>query len=519
MVKSPKIRHSKTSTEPVTIDLGADEVSRVPPESAKSSGKDAAGPESEVAANQPEAAAASMQASVGAGASPVKQTGSVPPVRQASPPAGKSAEQAGKTTETEKAEAPQPDTAAARPSAGSAGPSPFGRDASAKPSASPEPKPAATASPPPYRPAASQRGAGSIVAAGLIGGLVVLGGVVGAGDGGLVPAAGTPAAPDTQASDALRAEIETLRDELAELRSQPAPAGADAADLTDANARIESVSVLVEEMRAQLAQLSERAEADGAGGDAAALEEFRTNLSQLEERMAALPAEGATADAEALRAEMARVEESVRSAAEEAAASASETANAAASRIEALERSLAELSARVEEQDQMPSVALAIAASALKAAIDRGAPFLSELETFAGLAPEAPEIAELRSMAATGVPTRTAIAAETDAAAVRIIEAGRVIDPQAGMLDRLWASAQSLVTVRPIGQVQGEDVPAIVARVEAAIQAGDYERAIAEYDSLPQDAQAAGAEFIAKVRARHAADRLAEQTLSAALRA
>ena len=44
---------------------------------------------------------------------------------------------------------------------------------------------------------------------------------------------------------------------------------------------------LMEEMRAQVAQLSERAEAGDAGGDAAALQELRTSLSQLEERMAA----------------------------------------------------------------------------------------------------------------------------------------------------------------------------------------------------------------------------------------
>ncbi|ODU53666.1 MAG: hypothetical protein ABS99_10790 [Acetobacteraceae bacterium SCN 69-10] len=33
MVKSPKIRHSKSITEPVTIELGAGDVSRIPPES------------------------------------------------------------------------------------------------------------------------------------------------------------------------------------------------------------------------------------------------------------------------------------------------------------------------------------------------------------------------------------------------------------------------------------------------------------------------------------------------------
>src|SRR5690606_38550200 len=124
---------------------------------------------------------------------------------------------------------------------------------------------------------------------------------------------------------------------------------------------------------------------------------------------------------------------------------------------------------RLGEQENAPKVAVAIAAAALKAAIDRGTPFATELETYAGLMPEAQEVADLRALAASGVPTRAQIAAETYAAATRMIEAGRQVDPGAGFLDRLWGSAQSLVTVRPIGEVEGETVPAIVARLEAAL--------------------------------------------------
>jgi hypothetical protein len=66
--------------------------------------------------------------------------------------------------------------------------------------------------------------------------------------------------------------------------------------------------------------------------------------------------------------------------------------------------------------------------------------------------------------------------------------------------------------------VEGDDVGAIVARLEAAILAGDYARAASEYDSLPDPAKQAGAEFIARVKARQTADELAERALSGALR-
>ena len=47
--------------------------------------------------------------------------------------------------------------------------------------------------------------------------------------------------------------------------------------------------------------------------------------------------------------------------------------------------------------------------------------------------------------------------------------------------------------------------------------AGDYERAIAEFDALPEASRTAGEPFMAKVRARQAADRLIDQALAAAL--
>ena len=51
---------------------------------------------------------------------------------------------------------------------------------------------------------------------------------------------------------------------------------------------------------------------------------------------------------------------------------------------------------------------------------------------------------------------------------------------------RLLASAESLIKVRPIGAVEGETVPAKVARMEVAVKAGDFAKAIAEYETLPE---------------------------------
>ena len=100
-----------------------------------------------------------------------------------------------------------------------------------------------------------------------------------------------------------------------------------------------------------------------------------------------------------------------------------------------------------------------------------------------------------------------------------MIAADKPDNANAGLLDRLWSSAESLITVRPIGAVEGDDVPAVIARMEVSITNGDYAGAVAEYETLPEAAKAAGADFIAKVKARGAADQLVAKVLADALRA
>ena len=72
--------------------------------------------------------------------------------------------------------------------------------------------------------------------------------------------------------------------------------------------------------------------------------------------------------------------------------------------------------------------------------------------------------------------------------------------------------------MRSVGEVEGEGVQAISARMEAAVQRGDYAKALEEYEAMPVEAKSAGAEFAQKVKARMEADRLIEDVLAEALR-
>jgi hypothetical protein len=199
--------------------------------------------------------------------------------------------------------------------------------------------------------------------------------------------------------------------------------------------------------------------------------------------------------------------------------STSDAATEQQSRLGGLEQSVSQLSAKVEAQASQPKIALSIAASALKAAIDRGAPFSAELETFAAIAPDAPQLATLRPYAEKGVPTGADIATGIDAAATAMVAAGKPVDQNAGFLQNLMASAESLVKVRPIGAVAGTGVPETVARLEAAVKQGDYAKALAEYDTLPETAKAAGADFAARLKARLDVEAQVDALIASAMKA
>ncbi|MVA96550.1 phage tail protein [Nitratireductor sp. CAU 1489] len=362
-----------------------------------------------------------------------------------------------------------------------------------------------------------RRGSLSLVGAGLIGGIVVLAGAGGLQYAGLLPAPGA-AQPEDGALDTIRAELAALRQEVEAGAGQGQGAAAEA--LAAAEAQIEELSGRLQTLSEQVATIQSSI-ASGGAGEEAALQTLDARLKALEETVAGLadgsgmgqppPLDALNERLAALDAALAKANEAV------ARAEASGVSNA--EKLAAIETEIAALTERVDAQAANPKIALAIAAAGLKSAIDRGVPFMTELETYAAIAPDTPEIAALRALAATGVPTRAQIERELGDAANRMVAAAAPADADAGFFERLLASLQSLVKVRPIGEVEGEGAGPTVARLESAIRAGDYEKALAEFATLPDPVKAAGADFIAKVEARHTADTLVEKALSGALRA
>ena len=311
----------------------------------------------------------------------------------------------------------------------------------------------------------ARRGNAGPLAAGILGGLIAL---LGAGSlqyGGYLPSPGPDQAADSGALAGLSSEIDALKARLAET-----PA-ASAVDLQPIETRIAALE-------------KGTGETDG---DPQAVDKLTADVTRL------------TTELSALREAIARTTETV-----------STTESQLTARIAAAEQKLDEPRSDVE-------MARAVAASALKTAIDRGGPYLAELEAFASIAPDDPSVAGLREHAAVGVASRSDLVRDFQGAADAILDAVHQPDGDQGILNRLMASATSAIRVRPVGSIEGDTPEAVVARIENKLQNGDFKGARIEWQALPENGQAAAADYKAKLDTRVAVEDMIGAAVSGAI--
>ena len=316
------------------------------------------------------------------------------------------------------------------------------------------------------RPASESGGFLGKVGAGLLGGLIALGGGAGLQATGYLPSFGGSA------------DVAALKAQVEKLAAAPAAPSIDPAVLT-----------ALGEAQKELAQKVDALAASGApAADPAVLSALQNKIAALETALAK-GATGTVADP------------------------------AQAQTLMDLTAKVAALEAKPAGGDGSGAVALAIAASGLKAAIDRGGPFMSELETYATVAPSSPDVEALRTLAASGVPSRQDLINGFSEAANAMIAASRVPDPNASIWSRLGDSAKNLVKARPVGDIPGDSPEALVARMEVALGRGELDAVLAEAAKLPDAAKTAGAAFLDQVKARRDTDSLVTKALSLALTA
>lgn len=311
-----------------------------------------------------------------------------------------------------------------------------------------------------------QRGNTGALAAGILGGLIAL---LGAGSlqyGGYLPSL-APERGDDGAVATLSNEVAALKTRVSEVSTPPA--------------------VDLQPLEARLAALEEARPAEAAAADPESVTRLEGEVGRLSTELAAL------------REAIARTTEAV-----------SATESQLSDRIAAAEEKLEEPRGDIE-------MARAVAASALKTAINRGGPYLAELEALASVAPDDPAIAGLREHAAVGVASRSDLVRDFNGTADRILDAVHQPEGEQGILNRLMASAASAIRVRPVGSVEGDTPEAIVARIETKLQNGDFKGAQIEWQTLPEKGQAAAADYKRALDQRVAVEALIGGVVSGAL--
>jgi len=160
----------------------------------------------------------------------------------------------------------------------------------------------------------------------------------------------------------------------------------------------------------------------------------------------------------------------------------------------------------------------AVAALALRAAVDEGVPFKNELTIVKSLAPANVSLAPLERFADAGVPRIQALSRELmDLAPAMLRAAGAA--PKEGFLDRLQANAERLVRIRRIEEAPGDDPVAIIGRIEIKAGRPDVVDTLAEFAKLPPAVRAPAEGWIKRAQTRQEAIDLSRRLQADALHA
>ncbi|HEV2570824.1 MAG TPA: hypothetical protein VGU72_03735 [Beijerinckiaceae bacterium] len=171
-----------------------------------------------------------------------------------------------------------------------------------------------------------------------------------------------------------------------------------------------------------------------------------------------------------------------------------------------------------EEAARSRATAQAIAAQSLQQSLERGAPLKSEIDTLSRLGVAPDRLAALNAFAASGAPSAKGLASAFIALEDKLIALEKPA-ADAGLMDRLSQAAQRLVRVRRAGDNTGSTPTDLVARIEAALTAGNISGAMTAWDLLPAAAKAASADWATQAKARLAADAAARALVADALAA
>lgn len=283
--------------------------------------------------------------------------------------------------------------------------------------------------------------------------------LIAGGAAGIIGAWLFASSPATTTGDVggIRNEISQLSSRLSQQEAKQAPQP----DLSPLNQRAGKLETSLGEMRGELAELKKISEALANAPTAAEVAAINRRLATIEEKLAAL----AAPKAEAPRA--------------------------------------------------TPQPADIVALSSLRDAIAAGAPFARELAAVRAILKErAAELAPLEKFSADGLPTVAALAKRFEPLASRIANPP---PPEGGVVTKLWNNATRMIEVRPVGEPQGNEPGAVVARMETKLGRGDLAGALDEAKALSPLSREIAKDWFEAAERRRDAEVLIKNLINAAL--
>jgi hypothetical protein len=258
---------------------------------------------------------------------------------------------------------------------------------------------------------------------------------------------------------------------------------------------------------------------------------FGNSLAALTRRVDELAAAAQSGLAEAKAA--AAAADAAKDAAKNAAQSTTQTGvqrsdiEALEGRVAALQNAMKSLDANLAQRASSSNaddrvMRLAIAAEALRAAVERCAPFQDELAAVRALGADAKATAQLEPLAAQGLTSTAELGRELSALTPALSRAMEPEPSNNSILAKLESRAQKLVRITRVGTSAapaGDDPAALIARLNADAARGDIDAALAETAKLPDEARALIDAWAKKAGARRAALTESRHVAAAALAA
>ncbi len=148
---------------------------------------------------------------------------------------------------------------------------------------------------------------------------------------------------------------------------------------------------------------------------------------------------------------------------------------------------------------------LTIAAEALRATVERGAPYPAELAAVKSLGADQSATAPLEPFAPAGVPSAAALAHELESLTPALQQAAEPASSNNSFLGRLENNARRLVQITPVDAPPGDDPASVVTRISVDAEHADIAAALADIAKLPDAAKPLAAAWVEKAQARNAA--------------